>query len=73
MLCREFKRELGDRFEFHSKPYEYEFHKLAIDLINGTDTIRHWVNNLGSYSELKKLETVGHEKFLNQREGILLY
>lgn len=73
MITREFKRELGDKFEFHNKPYEYEFHKLAIDLINGTDTVRHWVNNLGSLSELGKLETVGHEKFLNQREGILLY
>ena len=73
MLCREFKRELGDAFEFHSKPYEYEFHKLAIDLINGTDEVRHWVNNLGSYSELKKIEEKGHQTFLNQRENILLY
>jgi uncharacterized protein YbbC (DUF1343 family) len=73
MLCREFKRELGDKFEFHSKPYEYEFHKLAIDLINGTDEVRHWVNNLGSYSDLKKIEKEGHEQFMNKRENILLY
>jgi uncharacterized protein YbbC (DUF1343 family) len=73
MLCREFKRELGDKFEFHSKPYEYEFHKLAIDLINGTDEVRHWVNNLGSYSELKKIEKEGHDQFMNKRENILLY
>lgn len=73
MLCREFKRELGDKFEFHSKPYEYEFHKLAIDLINGTDTIKNWVNNLGSYEELKKLEVLGHAEYLNQKEQILIY
>lgn len=73
MLCREFKRELKDAFEFHNKPYEYEFHKLAIDLINGTDEVRHWVNNLGPYSELKAIETQGHDKFLNQRQDILLY
>jgi uncharacterized protein YbbC (DUF1343 family) len=73
MLCREFKRALGDKFEFHNKPYEYEFHKLAIDLINGTDEVRHWVNRLGSYSELQKIEKLGHEKFLNQRENCLLY
>jgi hypothetical protein len=42
-------------------------------LINGTDTVRHWVNNLGSYSELQNLEKVGHDKFLNQRENSLLY
>lgn len=73
MLCREFKRELGDQFEFHNKPYEYEFHKLAIDLINGTDEVRHWVNRLGSLSELKKIETRGFDEFMNQREQILLY
>ena len=73
MICREFKRELGDQFEFHQKPYEYEFHKLAIDLINGTDEVRHWVNNLGTFAELKKIETRGFDQFLNQRESILLY
>lgn len=73
MLCREFKRELGDQFEFHNKPYEYEFHKLAIDLINGTDEVRHWINNLGSLSDLKKIETQGFDKYKNEREKILLY
>jgi uncharacterized protein YbbC (DUF1343 family) len=73
MLCREFKRELGDQFEFHNKPYEYEYHKLAIDLINGTDEVRHWVNNLGSLAELRKMEKVGYDKFKNERAGILLY
>lgn len=73
MLCREFKRELGDRFEFHQKPYEYEFHKLAIDLINGTDEVRHWVNNLGSLSDLQKLETQGYDKYKSEREKALIY
>ena len=73
MLCREFKRELGDQFEFHQKPYEYEFHKLAIDLINGTDEVRHWINNLGTFDQLKKIETRGFDHYLNQRENILLY
>ncbi len=73
MICREFKRELGSKFEFHQKPYEYEFHKLAIDLINGTDEVRLWVDNLGSYSELLKIEKTGQEKYKNQREDILLY
>ncbi|MBC7538013.1 MAG: DUF1343 domain-containing protein [Bacteriovorax sp.] len=73
MLCREFKRELGNEFQFHEKPYEYEFHKLAIDLINGTDEVRLWVDHLGSLSELKKIETQGHEHFLGERANILLY
>jgi uncharacterized protein YbbC (DUF1343 family) len=73
MLCREFIRELGDKFEFNNKPYEYEFHKLAIDLINGREDVRHWALNLGSYSDLKRIETRGFDKFLNERENILIY
>ena len=73
ILCREFKRELGAQFEFHQKPYEYEFHKLAIDLINGTDQVRLWVENLGSYAELQKIEMEGYDQYKNQREDILLY
>lgn len=73
MLCREFKRELGSAFEFHDKPYEYEFHKLAIDLINGTDEVRHWVNNLGSFADLKKIEIQGHAQFLNERADTICY
>jgi uncharacterized protein YbbC (DUF1343 family) len=73
MLCREFKRELGEKFQFHDKAYEYEFHKLAIDLINGTDEVRRWVNRLGSLSELKTMETIGHEKFLNEIANVTIY
>ncbi len=73
MLCREFKRELGEKFEFHNKPYEYEFHKLAIDLINGTDEVRLWVEKLGPLEELYKIETQGYETYQKQREKILIY
>lgn len=73
MLCREFKRELGNEFQFHDKAYEYEFHKLAIDLINGTDEVRHWVNKLGSLSDLRKIEIQGHDKFLNEKAETIIY
>lgn len=73
MLCREFKRELGENFQFHNKPYEYEFHKLAIDLINGTDEVRLWVERLGSLSDLHKIEIQGHDKFNNEKANILIY
>ena len=73
MLCREFIRELGDKFEFHKKPYEYEFHKLAIDLINGCEDVRLWALNLGSYSDLKRIESRGFDKFIQEREEALIY
>jgi len=73
MLCREFKRELGSEFQFHDKPYEYEFHKLAIDLINGTDEVSRWVNKLGSFAELQEMESRGYDKFLNEKSNIIIY
>lgn len=73
MLCREFKRELGEKFEFHNKPYEYEFHQKAIDLINGTDKIRKWVDEMGPLFQLEEIERKGHEIFLRQKEEILIY
>jgi hypothetical protein len=72
-LCREFYRELGSEFQWNDKPYEYEFHKLAIDLINGTDKVRHWVEKNGSVSDLIKIEKIGHDDYLNKRAKVLLY
>jgi uncharacterized protein YbbC (DUF1343 family) len=73
VLCREFYRELGSEFQWNDKPYEYEFHKLAIDLINGTDKVRHWVEKNGSVSDLIKIEKIGHDDYLNKRAKVLLY
>lgn len=73
IICREFFRELGPEFKWNDKPYEYEFHKLAIDLINGTDSPRLWVEKLGTLKELEAIEKIGHNDFLNQRDNILIY
>jgi uncharacterized protein YbbC (DUF1343 family) len=73
LICREFYHELGSKFEWNKKPYEYEFHKMAIDLINGTDQVRLWVEKNGSYHELLKIETLGLELFKAQREQVLIY
>lgn len=73
ILCRELYHLLGDKFKWNDKPYEYEFHKLAIDLINGTDEVRLWVEKNGSLNDLIKIEQLGMDQFLNQRENILIY
>lgn len=73
VICYHLYHDLGADFEFHQKPYEYEFHKLAIDLINGTDKVRQWIENKGPMSELTELNQLGHSKFLTQRADILLY
>lgn len=73
LICREFYHELGDKFKWNDKPYEYEFHKLAIDLINGTDEVRLWVEKNGSLSELNKIESQNYDDYRNKREQILIY
>ncbi len=72
-LCREFKRTLGDKFEWDAKDYEYAFGKLAIDLINGCEFVKDWANRLGSMSELREFETRGHAEYLKEIESIKIY
>ncbi|MFG1487089.1 DUF1343 domain-containing protein [Halobacteriovorax sp. RZ-1] len=72
-LCREFKRTLGDKFEWDAKDYEYAFGKLAIDLINGCEFVKDWGNRLGSMSELREFETRGHAEYLKEIESIKIY
>lgn len=73
VLCREFKRALKDEFQFHQNPYEYEYNKRAIDLINGDEAVAHWVDKLGTLTELIQIESQGHETFKEQKANISLY
>ncbi len=73
MLARAFFEELGSDFEWSKKPYEYEFTRLAIDLINGTDKVKKWCETDGQLNSLIKIEQLGRDEYLNKRESILLY
>ena len=72
-LLREFYQEMNGKFEWQDAPYEYEFEKIAIDLINGTDKLRQWVEANGSLDELIDLEKVGMTEYTKARSSILLY
>ncbi len=72
-LLRVFKTELGAQFHWQDAPYEYEFDRLAIDLINGTEALRHWVEDDGSLATLEHLEQRGMEQYLMARKETLLY
>ncbi|MEI8347233.1 MAG: DUF1343 domain-containing protein, partial [Pseudomonadota bacterium] len=37
LLCQQLYQHLGQAFEWKAPPYEYEYEKLPIDLINGSD------------------------------------
>lgn len=73
LLCREFYHHLKDEFQWKQPPYEYEYEKMPIDLINGTDRLRLWVENNESFDQLKEIEEIGRDEFLEQRKEILLY
>ena len=54
--------------------YEYEFDRLAIDLINGSDLMRLWVDNPGSaVSDLESILTKDEALWREQRAPYLLY
>lgn len=73
ILCHYFYHKLGKDFQWKQPPYEYEYHKLPIDLINGKPAIREWVESNGSFDDLCKLEVDGLDSFKNQRDSILIY
>lgn len=73
VLCREFYRHLGESFRWKQPPYEYEEKLLPVDILNGTDQVRKWVERNGSFEELRKLENHGMLDFLQRRDEIMLY
>ena len=72
-LCKFLYHHLESNFSWKSPPYEYEYEKLPIDLINGTDKIRNWIEKNGSMEELLLIENYQLDNFLNLRQEILIY
>ena len=55
-------------------PYEYEQGKLAIDVINGSELLRRWVDDPAvTPADLDKLAAADEADWLTQRHGALLY
>ena len=55
-------------------PYEYEFDRLAIDLINGSELLRQWVDDASATpADLDGLALIDESAWLESREPFLLY
>jgi len=55
-------------------PYEYERDRLAIDLINGSDLLRRWVDDAAATpADLDALATVDEQAWLEEREHSMIY
>jgi len=55
-------------------PYEYEYDRLAIDLINGSELLRQWVDDpAATPADLEGLSRPDELAWLREREEVLLY
>lgn len=66
--------QLGKDKMWKSPPYEYEFDKLPIDLISGSEYLRHWVEDSKSnYKDLDKYLSPDEKFWEKSRKAFLLY
>ncbi len=55
-------------------PYEYEFERLAIDIINGSDLLRRWVDDPNAQpADLDGLAAADEATWLEERQKSILY
>ena len=55
-------------------PYEYEHDQLAIDLINGSDLLRLWVDdNTATPADLEALAYVDEQQWQHECAATLIY
>ena len=55
-------------------PYEYERDRLAIDLINGSDLLRRWVDDAAATpGDLEALTRPAEQAWIEERRDVLLY
>lgn len=70
-LMRELFYLMEGDFKWLQPPYEYDYVNLPIDIINGTDRLRQWVEHHGNMEALDALEDL--EAYRHRFESIKLY
>jgi len=73
ILLRELCHRPENPVQWRQPPFEYEETLLPIDLLNGTDQLRLWVERNGDWAELQEMEQSGRAAYLEMREQALLY
>ena len=71
-LLRELYHYLGDTFKWLEPPYEYNHTHTPVDIINGTDQLRKWVERKGETEELEVFEK-GLPAYREQLKTIQIY
>lgn len=70
-IMQELYHYLGEDFKWKEPPYEYNYDQKPIDIINGTDKLRHWVENKEPIETLNSLENL--DVFKSQLNDIKIY
>jgi len=71
LVMRELYHFLGDDFKWKNPPYEYNYTQKPIDVINGTDKIRNWIEQNEPIKALDAFETLTDYK--KQFDDIKVY
>jgi uncharacterized protein YbbC (DUF1343 family) len=72
-LLSEFRRAAPDHFAWRQPPYEYEYEKMPIDILAGSDELRRQIEAGLPGLEIAMGWTAGVEAFLEVRRQFLLY
>ncbi len=64
---------MGKKFSWREPPFEYIHDRLPVDLLNGSDKPRQWVEQQGTLREMLVIEQEGYPDFCAQREEVLIY
>ncbi len=70
-LMREIYHHLGNNFQWKNPPYEYDYLHQPIDIINGSDKLRLWVESNESLELLDTLENL--DEYKHQLDEIKIY
>lgn len=74
LLFKAIRRERPDYPLWRHFPYEYEFERLAIDLINGGPELRAWVDDPhATPADLEAMARPDEQSWLEERQSVLLY
>jgi uncharacterized protein YbbC (DUF1343 family) len=74
LACKAIRALKPDYDLWRDFPYEYEKDRLAIDLINGSESLRQWVDDLiATPNDLDALALPDEKSWAEEREAVLIY
>jgi uncharacterized protein YbbC (DUF1343 family) len=72
-LIEAFRAAAPDQFAWKPPPYEYEFHKMPIDCLAGSSTLREQIDAGTTAREIARSWEPAVDAFMTVRDRVLLY